>query len=246
MVYPSADPVVYQLAVLDMAGTTVVDDGLVVWAFGRALESVDLSPEGPSADDRTTADRLAHVQATMGASKLEVFRDLLGDEDRAQAALAGFEAAMVEAVDAGRVRPLAGAEAAMARLRAAGVRVALTTGFSSTIQDFLVDALGWTDQVDLTLSPRAGLRGRPHPDLVLAAVLAMGVDDVRAVAVVGDTANDLWSGWRAGAGIVAGVLTGAHRRTELEAAPHTHILESVADLPGVLGLDLPADLGSPG
>ncbi len=134
----------------------------------------------------------------------------------------------------------------MARLRAAGVRVVLTTGFSPAIQDLLVDALGWTDQVDLTLAPRAGRRGRPHPDLVLAAVLALGVDDVRAVAVVGDTANDLWSGWRAGAGVVAGVLTGAHDRAQLEAAPHTHLLDSIADLPAVLGLDLPAGLGSAG
>jgi phosphoglycolate phosphatase len=231
--------VAIELAVLDMAGTTVEDDGLVVWAFERALKSVGFISE-------PTDDQLAYVQATMGASKIEVFRDLLGDVDRAQAALVGFEAAMADAVEAGRVRPLDGAAAAMARLRSGGVRVALTTGFSPAIQDLLVDALGWTDQVDLTLAPRAGLRGRPHPDLILAAVLALGVDDVRAVAVVGDTANDLWSGWRAGAGIVAGVLSGAHDRTELEAAPHTHILESVTQLPALIGLDLPADLGSSG
>jgi phosphoglycolate phosphatase-like HAD superfamily hydrolase len=63
------------------------------------------------------------------------------------------------------------------------------------------------------------------------------------VAVVGDTANDLWSGWRAGAAVVAGVLTGAHDRPQLEAAPHTHLLASVADLPAILGLDRPPDLG---
>ena len=182
----------------------------------------------------------------MGTSKIDVFRDLLGDEDRAQAALAGFEAAMVDAVGCRPGPPLAGAEAAMARLRAAGVQVALTTGFSAAVQDLLVDALGWTEQVDLTWHPAPGRRGRPHPDLVLAAVLALGVDDVRAVAVVGDTANDLWSGWRAGAGIVAGVLTGAHGRSRARGrAPHPHP-RSVADLPGVLGLDLPAGLGSPG
>ena len=90
---------------------------------------------------------------------------------------------------------------------------------------------GLGDLVDLTLAPRPGPAGSAPPRLVLAAVLALGVDDVRAVAVVGDTANDLWSGWRAGAGVVAGVLTGAHGRAELEAAPHTHILDSVADLP---------------
>ena len=99
----------------------------------------------------------------MGASKLEVFRDLLGDDDRAHAALAGFEAAMADAVAAGRVRPLPGAEAAMARLRAAGMRVVLTTGFSPAIQDLLVDALGWTGQVDLTLAPAPASGADPTP-----------------------------------------------------------------------------------
>ena len=61
--------------------------------------------------------------------------------------------------------------------------------------------------------------------------MALGVDDVRSLAVAGDTANDLLAGWRAGAGVVAGVLTGAHGRAELEAAPHTHILDGIADLP---------------
>jgi len=34
---------------------------------------------------------------------------------------------------------------------------------------------------------------------------------------------------------VAGVLTGAHDRAALEAAPHTHVLDSVADLEQLLG-----------
>jgi phosphoglycolate phosphatase len=33
---------------------------------------------------------------------------------------------------------------------------------------------------------------------------------------------------------VAGVLTGAHGRAEFESVPHTHILESVADLSGLV------------
>ena len=66
--------------------------------------------------------------------------------------------------------------------------------------------------------------------------MQLGLDDVHAMAVAGDTANDLLAGWRAGAGVVAGVLTGAHGRAELEAAPHTHVLDSVADFPAALGL----------
>jgi phosphoglycolate phosphatase-like HAD superfamily hydrolase len=70
--------------------------------------------------------------------------------------------------------------------------------------------------------------------MILCADLRLAVDDVAAVAVAGDTASDLWAGHRAGASIVAGVLTGAHDKDALAAAPHTHLLASIADLPGLL------------
>jgi phosphoglycolate phosphatase-like HAD superfamily hydrolase len=52
--------------------------------------------------------------------------------------------------------------------------------------------------------------------------------------VAGDTTNDLIAGTRAGASVVAGVLTGAHSAEELGEAPHTHLLGSVAELPALL------------
>ncbi len=131
------------------------------------------------------------------------------------------------------MQPIDGAVDAIAALRAAGVRVCLTTGFSPATLTALLDTLGWHDRVDLALAPGPGIRGRPHPDLVLTAVLRLGVDDVRRVAVAGDTASDLLAGTRAGASVVAGVLTGAHDRDTLAAAPHTHVLESIVDFPAL-------------
>jgi len=223
------EPVRIRLAALDMAGTTVADHGLVEAAFLDALETV-----GIGRDDPDMPERLAYVQRTMGMSKIEVFRALLHDEARAQAAARGFEEAVEAAVHRGDIAPIPGAEQAMADLRAAGVKVCLTTGFSADTQQLIVAKLGWADRVDLVLAPGHGIRGRPYPDLVLTAVLRLAIDDVRQVAVAGDTASDLLAGTRAGASVVAGVLTGAHGRAELEAAPHTHLLDSVADLPPVL------------
>jgi phosphoglycolate phosphatase len=220
-----------RLAVLDMAGTTVRDDGIVESAFLRALESI-----GIPQDDPAMPARLQYVQDTMGRSKIEVFRGLLDDEDLAQRATRGFEDAVADVVRAGAVSALPGAEDAFAALRSAGVKICLTTGFAPETQALIVDALGWGDLVDLTLAPGDGRRGRPHPDLALHALMQLGIDDVRSIAVGGDTANDLLAGWRAGASVVAGVLTGAHGRAELEAAPHTHVLESIAELPAAIGL----------
>src|SRR5690606_27449434 len=111
-----------------------------------------------------------------------------------------------------------GAGDAIRALKETGLRVALTTGFAPVTRDALLDALGWHDLVDLALSPIDAGRGRPAPDLVLTALLRTGATSVDAVAVVGDTASDVLSGRRAGAGFVGGVLSGAHDRATLSSA----------------------------
>ncbi|GGM68997.1 phosphonatase-like hydrolase [Dactylosporangium sucinum] len=220
------------LVVLDMAGTTVRDDGLVERAFTAAIAEQGVAP-----DDPAYAPMLAHVRATMGESKISVFRHLLaGDEARAQAANAAFEAAYGDLVDAGHCAEIEGAAAVVEALRTAGVRVALTTGFSRATADRILAALGWRSLADLTLVPAEAGRGRPHPDLVLTAVLRLEIDDVREVATAGDTTYDILCGLRAGARTVTGVLTGAHAAEALSATGATHVLPSIRDLPAALDL----------
>ncbi|WP_255922801.1 phosphonatase-like hydrolase [Streptomyces humicola] len=218
------------LVVLDMAGTTVADDGLVERAFSRAAATLGVEPGGDA-----HASMLAYVRATMGESKITVFRSLFGDEQRAQRANAEFERAYGELVAAGEVAPLPGARETIERLRSEGRKVVLTTGFARVTQDAILAALGWRDLADLTLCPSDAGRGRPYPDMVLTALLRTRTDSVRQIAVVGDTAYDMICGRRAGAGVVAGVLTGAHDDAALRAAGATHVLGSVAELPYTLG-----------
>ncbi|WP_327162226.1 phosphonatase-like hydrolase [Streptomyces zaomyceticus] len=214
------------LVVLDMAGTTVADGGLVERAFAAAAERLGEDP----------ATMIDYVRATMGESKISVFRHLLGDETRARQANTAFEDAYGELVTGGLIAPLPGAAEAIAELKEDGRTVVLTTGFARVTQDAILDALGWRDLVGLTLCPAdAGGRGRPYPDMVLAALLRTGaVDDVRRIVVAGDTSYDMLSGVRAGAGTVAGVLTGAHDGAALRAHGATHVLASVAELPALI------------
>ncbi|MFC8505412.1 phosphonatase-like hydrolase [Streptomyces sp. NPDC057411] len=217
----------HNLVVLDMAGTTVADGGLVEQAFTAAAERLGENP----------ATMIDYVRATMGESKISVFRHLFGgDEDRARQANLAFEEAYGELVAAGRIAPLPGAAEAIAELREQGRTVVLTTGFARVTQDAILDALGWRELVTLTLCPAdAGGRGRPFPDMVLAAFLRTGaVDDVRRTVVAGDTSYDMLSGVRSGAGIVAGVLTGAHGEAALREHGATHVLASVAELPALI------------
>ncbi|MDT9660941.1 phosphonatase-like hydrolase [Rhodococcus qingshengii] len=217
------------LAVLDMAGTTVADDGLVLRAFAAAAEAGGLPAEGPEADAARQ-----YVLDTMGQSKIVVFRAIFGDEDRAQAANAAFETTYDSLIDQGLAEPIPRAEKAITTLREAGIKVALTTGFSRSTQDKLLVALGWETLADLTLSPAEAGRGRPHPDLILAALLKLSIDDVHQIAVLGDTSNDVLSGIRSGASIVAGTLTGAHDEQQLRDAGATHIVPSVTEFAELL------------
>ncbi|UNK71529.1 HAD-IA family hydrolase [Microbacterium sp. H1-D42] len=214
-----------ELVVLDMAGTTVRDDGVVEQAFQRAAERTGV------ADRMPWGDALQYVRDTMGQSKIEVFTHLSGgDRVAAERATAAFEAAYDEIIAEQGAEEILGARAAIEQLKSDGLKVVLTTGFAPVTRDALLDALGWHDLVDLALSPVDAGRGRPHPDLVLTALLRTGVSSVQAVAVVGDTASDVLSGRRAGAGFVAGVLSGAHDEAAILGAGADAVLPSIVDL----------------
>jgi phosphoglycolate phosphatase len=217
------------VACLDMAGTTVRDDGTVMDAFQAAIAEANLAP---AAYHRA----MTYVQSSMGQSKIEVFRRILGDEESAQAANGAFEHHYEAAVRAGQVQAMPGAPGVFKACRDAGIRVCLATGFSSSTRDAIISELGWGEQIDLALSPADAGRGRPWPDLPLTALLRLRGGAVSELAVVGDTASDVESGLRSGAGLVAGVLTGADSRAQLEAAGAPLILDTITAVLGHLGL----------
>ena len=57
------------------------------------------------------------------------------------------------------------------------------------------------------------------------------MQSVHRVANRGDTVMDLQAGWNAAVRWNIGVLSGAHTKEQLEKAPHTHLIPSVATLP---------------
>jgi phosphoglycolate phosphatase len=223
------------VACLDMAGTTVADDGSVLAAFEAAMAAAGIVPGGPAFAE---ADEI--VRATMGQSKIEVFRRILGADDLAQRANRAFEETYAQSVRDGLVGPLPGAAETITALRAAGIRVCLATGFAPATRDALLDALGWRPLIDLALSPADAGRGRPWPDLPLTALLRLGGGAVSELLVAGDTPSDVESGLRAGAGLVVGVTTGASSEQALLAAGAPHVLDSVAGLVQLLGIGAPS------
>jgi beta-phosphoglucomutase-like phosphatase (HAD superfamily) len=112
--------------------------------------------------------------------------------------------------------------------------VCLITSLSRRLLGLVLDSLRWWRLIDLTLCPEDAPRGCPWPDLMLTAMLRLGVEDVREAAFAGSTASEIQCGQRSGAGIVAGVLAAGHTSDRLRDAGATHLLDGIAQLPGLL------------
>jgi HAD superfamily hydrolase (TIGR01509 family) len=131
-------------------------------------------------------------------------------EDRAQEVFApAAQPPLVELV-----RPAGDVAGLLARLHAAGVRVAVVTTDHRAETLEALHLLGITELVDQIVCGDDGLVSKPAPDMLLAACRRTGVEPEHT-AVVGDTAADLLMGRRAGAGLVAAVLTGPADAVEL-------------------------------
>ena len=76
--------------------------------------------------------------------------------------------------------------------------------------------------------------GAPAPYLIFRAMERTGSDKVARVAVVATTSRDLEAGAKAEVGMNVGLLSGGEPKEKLEAAPHTHLIESVRKFPSLL------------
>jgi phosphonatase-like hydrolase len=224
--------VTIRLASFDMAGTTI-DEGGAVYAVLRDAVERDTGRDVPD-------DLLARW---VGTDKREAIVGLLeglgADLGRTDAIFAAFSDDLAAAYEAQPPTLLPGIAEAVAQLRSDGVRVALQTGYRLEVAAGLLDAVGWRvgRDVDALVTAEDVTASRPAPYLIFRTMEATGVADVREVLVAGDTVNDVTAGTRAGARFVVGVLTGAHTVAELGAARHTHLLASVADVPGLLAAE---------
>ena len=219
-----------ELVVFDMAGTTIHDGDAVNASFRATLAAWGLEAHP------------AIINTVMGLPKPEAIRILLEQFGAARgiaptpanvdAIHVDFTRRMCEYyANDPSVREIAGAAALIARLRQAGIKVALNTGFFRPIVDVLLRRLGWTvpDVIDAVITSDEAPRGRPYPDMILALMARFGVQDPRRVAKVGDTKADLEEGSNAGCGLVIGVTSGAYTREELARHPHTHIVASITE-----------------
>ncbi len=216
-----------QLVIFDLMGTLITDDGIVDRAYDAALAQA-----GILADDSHYGDARRRIDELRGRPTLVVLSDILADAVVAEEATWAFDDSILDSVST--IAPIAGADDVLDHLRSEQILTAVTTSFTPEVRKAVLAHCGWSDSFAETLSAHGKKRGHPAPDLLLEAILNLGIDSVSQVAIVGDSAPDLEAGNRAGAGIVVGVRSGGAPADALETAPHTHLIDSVAELPAVL------------
>lgn len=220
----------YALAVFDMAGTTINDRDEVYRVLREATER-----EGAHYTD-------AQFQEWMGTEKKWAIQNLLeiggvnATEQLVEKAWKWFRMELRRTYSEQPPVAIEGVEQALADLRAQGVKVGLTTGFSREIADIILDSMGWGVGINLDASVTADqvAGGRPAPDMIFKVMELTGVEDKSQVISAGDTAADIRSARAAGVTSV-GVLTGHVNPTQFRELGADYILGSVADIADAVG-----------
>ncbi|HET8994955.1 MAG TPA: phosphonatase-like hydrolase [Rhodococcus sp. (in: high G+C Gram-positive bacteria)] len=215
-----------ELAIFDMAGTTIDDRDEVYRVLRESTER-----HGATYTDE-------EFQQWMGTEKRWAIENLLklggvdADEILVEQAWVWFREELRQTYTDTPPTPLAGVEEALRELKANGIKIGLTTGFSREIADLILDSLGWKEGeiIDHIVAGDEVPVGRPEPFLIQAVMAHLDVHDTAAVVSAGDTASDVESARRAGVTSI-GVLTGHLTRADFDALDADLVLGSVADLP---------------
>ena len=229
-----------QLAMFDMAGTTVNDkvDGypLMVISMMRAFakHGIELSSDV--------------INKHRGKQKSEAIQTLLkevAELSPADAERVPFRASSLRGIgdnvyrdflhelesNLSRISEIDGATELFRHLKSNDIHVGVGSGFPMEVVQLIVSQLGWLDEglLDYVGSAEQVGVGRPNPKMIHDAMQQLDITDGRDVLKIGDTVVDVQEGKNAGAWTVA-VLTGSQTEAQLMAAAPDYILASIREL----------------
>ena len=124
------------LAVFDLAGTTIQDDGTVAAVFKEVLAAEGIWP---------TSEEIAQVR---GAAKREAFQRLSREAVQAKRLYEHFIEGIRQRYTTSPPREVPGTSNTFTWLRQQGAKLALNTGFERETVGMLLSALGWDADCD--------------------------------------------------------------------------------------------------
>ena len=219
-----------QLAMFDMAGTTVNDkvDGypLMVISMMRAFakHGIELSSDAinkhrgkqKSEAIQTLLKEVAELSPT-DAERVgdNVYHDFLHELER----------------NLSRISEIDGVTELFRYLKFNDIHVGVGSGFPMEVVQAIISRLGWMDKglLDYIGSAEQIGVGRPNPEMIHDAMQQFSIANGQKVVKIGDTVVDVQEGKNAGAWTVA-VLTGSQTEAQLMAAAPDYILASIREL----------------
>ena len=219
-----------QLAMFDMAGTTVNDkvDGhpLMVISMIRAFakHGIELAPD--------------LINKHRGKQKSEAIQTLLkeaaelspADAERIGDSIYRYFLHELES-NLSSISEIDGTTELFRHLKSKDIYIGVGSGFPMQVVQAIASQLGWLDKglLDYVGSAEQVGVGRPNPKMILDVMEQFGITDELAVVKIGDTVVDVQEGKNAGAWTVA-VLTGSQTEAQLIAAAPDYILSSIQEL----------------
>jgi len=214
-----------QLAVFDMAGTTVNEDNVVYKTVRAALAKY-----GVEVSLNTV------LEFGAGKEKFKAIADIL-KETRTEnvdpnAVFQEFKKMLEEAYANLNVTTYDGVEELFKILKSKGVKIVLNTGYDQKTAQSLLNKLGWVpgEQIDALITADDVVKGRPSSEMIDKAMEMFKITESENVLKAGDSVIDIEEGKNANCGWTVGVLTGAQTRQQLATAEPTLILDSLANL----------------
>ena len=219
-----------QLAMFDMAGTTVNDkvDGhpLMIISMMRAFakHGIELAPDpinkhrGKQKSEaiQTLLKEVAELSPA-DAERVgdDVYHDFLHELESNLASISEID----------------GTTELFRHLKSKDIYIGVGSGFPIQVVQAIVSQLGWLDQglLDYVGSAEQIGVGRPNPKMILDAMQRLNIKDGSKILKIGDTVVDVQEGKNAGAWTVA-VLTGSQTEAQLMAAGPDYILSSIREL----------------
>jgi phosphonatase-like hydrolase len=216
-----------ELAVFDLAGTTVQDNNDVPRVLHQVLGRNEVNVPFEAAIEVMGIPKPVAIKQLLlkyydGTRDISV--DWIDEIHRE------FVSGMIEFYDTDSfVEETEGTSEVFRQLKKHGIKVFVDTGFSRDITDVILRRMGWIKNglIDGSVTSDEVKMGRPSPDMIFRAMELSNISSAKSVAKIGDTIADLMEGQNAGCGIVIGLTTGAHERSLLQQYYHTCLLDNI-------------------
>ena len=116
------------------------------------------------------------------------------------------------------------------KLRDKGIKVALNTVYSQSVQDIIVERLNLNKIVDTYTNAEIVGSGCPYPDMIYKIMNDLHIKNPEEICKIGGSKNDIYEGINAGCKIVVGIKNGVDNEDELKEAGANIILNKITDL----------------